>query len=86
MVGADTNETYFDRYTRRVYSMFNSIFTFKDYPSHTQAVERSIRLISQTATMFSDPDDRDARIRNYLAAKKIMPKTFNSKKNFTHVS
>ena len=70
-ISTDIHEWY-NRYSNRC-------FNYKEYSSHTQAVERSIRLISQTTTMFCIHDDSDARIRNYLAANKIMPDTFDSK-------
>ena len=51
------------------------------YPNHNQGVERMIRLTSETAKMFANPDDRDSRIFATTVQCKIMP-DFNSKKDF----
>ena len=57
------------------------ILELPNYPSHTQAVERVIRLISETSTMSACKNQRDARIRITLETRKIMP-CFNSKQDF----
>ena len=57
-------------------------FTFKQYPSHTQSVERVIRIVSQTAIMSCNPEMRDGRIRSTILARALMPKRYDSKKDF----
>ena len=57
-------------------------FTFKQYPSHTQSVERVIRIVSQTAIMSCNPEMRDGRIRSTILARELMPKRYDSKKDF----
>ena len=57
------------------------IFKFDAYPCHTQAVERHIRLVSQTALSISNPEERDSRINITLLERKLMP-SFRSKQDF----
>ena len=62
------------------YLQSNNI-NFGQYPNHNQGVERMIRLTSETAKMFANPDHRDSRIFATTVQRKIMP-LFNSKKDF----
>ena len=39
-----------------------NIFKFTQYPSHSQAVERHVRLVSKTFKNKANPQDRDGRI------------------------
>ena len=57
------------------------IFKFKQYPSHTQAVERHIRLVSKTSENIANRQDRDGRIHVTLMERRLMP-YFKSKQNF----
>ena len=57
------------------------IFQFEAYPSHTQGVERTIRLVSETASMYGTKEDRDWRIRITIDSRRKMP-IFDSKKQF----
>lgn len=56
-------------------------FSFEKYPSHTQAVERNIQLVSRTSTSLVDNIERDARIHITLMERYLMP-YFKSKKDF----
>ena len=49
------------------------IFEFPRYPSHSQSVERHIRLVSETCTMIASQEERDSRISITLAEREIMP-------------
>ena len=67
----------------RTYTVENiDIFDFPDIPCHSQHVERTIRLVSETATKLADPKERDQRIRMTIHFRKCMPH-FNSKQDFT---
>ena len=44
-------------------------YCFDEYPCHSQSVERFIRLVSETSIMYSNPDDRDGRIKATIQAK-----------------
>ena len=55
--------------------------TFSKYPSHTQAVERHIQLVSKSSTCLADPIERDGRIHVTLIERQYMP-SFKSKKDF----
>ena len=57
------------------------IILFPFYPSHTQNVERHIRLVSQTSKTIVSPELRDARINITLIQRKLIPH-FASKCNF----
>ena len=54
---------------------------FLDYPCHSQAVERIIRIVSQTSKMLADPSQRDSRIYTTIIQRKKMP-VFNHKSQF----
>ena len=58
------------------------IVTFKQYSSYIQSVEIVIRIVSQTAYMSCNPEMRDGRIRSRILARKLMPKRYESKKDF----
>ena len=67
----------------RTYTVENiDIFDFPDIPCHSQHVERTIRLVSETATKLADHKERDQRIRMTIHLRKCMPH-FNSKQDFT---
>ena len=36
---------------------------FDEYICHSQSVERVNRLVSETSLMYSNPDDRDGRVK-----------------------
>ena len=48
------------------------IFEFTAYPSHTQAVERYIPIVSNTSKCISDPIERVGRIFLYILLIHIM--------------
>ena len=52
-----------------------------DYPCHSQAVERTIRIVSETSLMYSSPSDRDGRVFATIQQRCIMP-AFNHKSQF----
>ena len=54
----------------------------RPYPSHTQSVEREIRLINETATTSISIDQRDGRIRTAMRVRRLMPNGFKSKKDY----
>lgn len=56
-------------------------FDVPDYPCHTQAVERGIRLVSEAAAAVIGPDARDGFIRQRIKERKELKK-FSSKKDF----
>ena len=67
----------------RTYTVENiDIFDLPDIPCHSQHVERTIRLVSETATKLADPKERDQRIRMTIHFRKCMSH-FNSKQDFT---
>ena len=43
------------------------------YPCHTQAVERSIKLVTEAAAAVSGPERREGLIRSTLKSRNIMP-------------
>ena len=51
------------------------------YPCHTQAVERSIKLVTEAAAAVSGPESREGFIRTTLKSRSIMP-VFETKKDF----
>ena len=57
------------------------VISFPPYPSHTQSVERHIRLVSQTSKTIISADKRDARINITLMERKLIP-NFISKRDF----
>ena len=54
---------------------------FVKYPCHTQAVERSIRLVSEASSAVSGEDARDGFIRARIQSRGIM-KSFNTKREY----
>lgn len=52
-------------------------------PCHTQAVERSVKIVTEAAMSACDKKSRDGIIHAKLASRKVMPK-FDSKKDFLH--
>ena len=54
------------------------IFTFDKYPSHTQSVERHVRLVSHISSVISSLEERDGRINVTFLEKKLMSR-FSSK-------
>lgn len=56
-----------------------------DFPCHTQAVERTVKLVTQAAKSVCGAEARDGYIRSTLRSRKIMPK-FNTKKDFVAAS
>ena len=57
------------------------VIQFSRYPSHTQAVERHIRIVSQTAKTIVSAEARDSRIHITFMESKLVP-CFISKHNF----
>ena len=57
------------------------VISFPPYPSHTQSVERHIRLVSQTSKTIISADKRDVRINITLMERKLIP-NFISKRDF----
>lgn len=55
----------------------------KNYPSHTQAVERAVKLVTQVSNTVCDQNRRDGVIRSTLESRAAMPK-FETKKDFDH--
>lgn len=55
--------------------------TSVDFPSHTQAVERMIKIVTEASIKVCDPKKRDAFIRAKIQSRNKMPK-FESKKDF----
>ena len=51
------------------------------YPCHTQAVERSIKLVTEAAAAVSGPETREGFIRSTLKSRNIMP-VFETKRDF----
>ena len=49
------------------------------YPSHTHAVERSVKLVTEASGKTVGPQNRDGFIKTTLESRKHMPK-FESKK------
>ena len=57
------------------------VIYFPPYPSHTQSVERHIRLVSQTSKTIISADKRDDRINITLMERKLIPNII-SKRDF----
>ena len=51
------------------------------YPIHTQAVERSVKMVTEASTSDVDSDQRDGYILNKRASKRMLPK-YKSKSEF----
>ncbi|CAG9791202.1 unnamed protein product [Diatraea saccharalis] len=52
-------------------------------PCHTQAVERSVKIVTEAAMSACDKKTRDGMIHAKLASRKVMPK-FDSKRDFLY--
>ncbi len=59
----------------------SSIKYIKKFPCHTQAVERTVKLVSETSMVVADPVKRDGVIKATLESRRKMP-LFKSKQNF----
>ena len=51
------------------------------FPCHTQAVERAVKLVTEAAVQVSDHKERDGLIRNKLQSRQKMPK-FETKRDY----
>jgi hypothetical protein len=61
--------------------MSRKTFEHEDFPNHTQAVERVIKLVTDASLAVCGPESRDGWIRARLASRNRMPQ-FNSKKDY----
>ena len=57
------------------------IVDFPRFPSHTQAVERCVKLVTQASAAVCGQTSRDGFIRSRLEGRRIMP-TFNTKAQY----
>jgi len=55
----------------------NNFSFIDDFPSHTQSVERCVKLITEAASYVCGPENRDKPIRSKLLARVINPKVQN---------
>ena len=55
--------------------------SFPSFPCHTQAVERAIKLVTESSLAVSGNEQRHGFIHNRISSRSKMPK-FNSKKDF----
>lgn len=53
----------------------------KSFPCHTQAVERTVKLVSESSKMVTDPVRRDGVIKATIESRQKMP-SFKTKKDF----
>ena len=60
---------------------FDIELKFVNLPSHTQAVERHIKLVTEVSSRVSGQSQREGAIMTTLASRKKMPK-FNFKSQF----
>jgi hypothetical protein len=58
-----------------------TVFDFEKYPLHTQAVERTIKLVSDASSRVCGQDSRDGYIHTRLASRERIPK-FESRKDY----
>lgn len=58
-----------------------SIQHIKKFPCHTQAVERTVKLVSESSMLVTDPVKRDGVIKATLKSRRKMP-LFKSKQDF----
>lgn len=56
-----------------------AVLEFMKLPCHTQAVERSVKVVTEAAFSVYGKTTREKFIKRKLAARKVMPK-FNTKK------
>ena len=54
---------------------------FPRYPSHTQAVERAVKLVTEASASVINDEGRDGYIRNKLNSRRKMP-SYDSKRDF----
>lgn len=59
----------------------SAISYVKDYPCHTQAVERAVKMVTEASTTVCGYERRDGAIKSRLESRSIMPK-FETKKDF----
>ena len=55
--------------------------TFSTFLCHTQAVERTVKLVSEASTKVCGLEKRDGYIRTQIASRKLLP-VFNTKRQF----
>lgn len=51
------------------------------YPCHSQAVERCVKLVTEASLKVCGPEARDGFIRSRIASRQALPK-FNTKSEF----
>lgn len=61
----------------------DAVLEFMRLPCHTQAVERSVKVVTEAALSVCDKTRREGFIKSKLASRKLMPK-FETKKDFCH--
>ena len=74
----------YDIYSERFASYNNlnvPLFYFPDYPCHSQAVDRHVKIVSEASIRVVDQLSCDGHIFNILLARDLLP-NFNSKKDF----
>lgn len=59
----------------------NAVLEFMRLPCHTQAVERSVKMVTEAALSVCDKIRREGFKKSKLASRKVMPK-FETKKDF----
>ena len=57
----------------------NEKWEFFNYPNHTQAVERTVKLVTDVSSRVSGQQNRDGVIGATLKSRKILPKNDNKK-------
>jgi hypothetical protein len=65
---------------KKYHRMKKPPFLHYDFPAHSQATERHVRLLTETGNKVSD-DEREGLILSILRSRKINP-TFNTKKDY----
>jgi len=73
-------------YTNLYFCVYNDIGTYNmcvifNFPCHTQAVERSVKLVTEASIAVCGQTRRDGFIRSRIESHRIMPQ-FHSKKDF----
>lgn len=61
----------------------DAVLEFMRLPCHTQAVERSVKVVTEAALSVCDKARREGFIKSKLASRKLMPK-FETKKDFCY--
>lgn len=64
-----------------IQSQSHGIMDFPDYPCHTQAVERCVKMVTEASMAVAGEKARDGFIRSQLQSRAIMP-SFETKKNY----